>query len=407
MRGSSRLSARSEQAAPLAAARLSGFYAAAFLVNGIQLPFWPVWLAARGLGPREIAFLFAAAIWAKVATAPAIGMIADRLGQRRAVMAALAAAALAAYLGLFWTAGLAALLALNLLALTAQSALMPLGDAVALGFSRTRTLDYGRVRVWGSVSFILASLVAGRVLAASSSERVLPLVLGASTLLLLACLGVPALPESNRGAQRAAWHSLGGVAANPRFWGVVATAAALQASHQVYYGFGTLYWRSLGFSDTAVGWLWAEGVLAEIVLFWQGGRLVARLGPAGLMALGGAAGVVRWTLAAALPGLPAAAALQLLHALTFGASHLGTMYFLSRIIVPESAAGAQTIYAAVSSGFGGGLVMLAAGALYALYGGHAYLFMALLSAIGLAGAVRLGRPPPSRRTPATDRTSDA
>ncbi len=191
-----------------------------------------------------------------------------------------------------------------------------------------------------------------------------------------------------RGAGR---RGIGAVASSPRFWGVVVTAAALQTSHQVYYGFGTLYWRSLGFSDAAVGWLWAEGVVAEIVLFWQGRRLVGRFGPAGLMAFGGGAGIVRWTLAGVLPGLPAAAALQLLHALTFGASHLGTMYLLSRIVPPEAAAGAQTIYAAASSGLGG-LVMLAAGVLFALYGGHAYFFMALLSAAGLAGAVRLGGP---------------
>lgn len=387
---SSRPPARSTGLAGLPAARLSGFYAAAFLVNGIQLPFWPVWLAARGLGPRDIALLFAAAIWAKLAVTPVIGMIADRLGRSRAVMTALAATALAAYVALLPAAGFLCLFVFNLAALTAQSALMPLGDTVALAFSRTRDLDYARVRVWGSISFILAALAAGEILAATSAKAVLPLVLGASTLLLLACRAMPASPDRMvRGAGR---RGIGAVASSPRFWGVVVTAAALQASHQVYYGFGTLHWRSLGFSDAAVGWLWAEGVLGEIVLFWQGRRLVGRFGPAGLMALGGGAGIVRWTLAGVLPGLPAAAALQLLHALTFGASHLGTMYLLSRIVPPEAAAGAQTIYAAVSSGLGGGLVMLAAGVLFALYGGHAYFFMALLSAAGLAGAVRLGGP---------------
>src|SRR5437763_17180155 len=70
----------------------------------------------------------------------------------------------------------------------------------------------------------------------------------------------------------------------------IPAASALQASHRVCCGFGTLYWRSLDFSDTAVGWLWAEGVLAEILLFWQGRRLLARLGPIGLMVLGGVDG---------------------------------------------------------------------------------------------------------------------
>ena len=179
------------------------------------------------------------------------------------------------------------------------------------------------------------------------------------------------------------------VAGDPRFWIFVATASALQASHQVYYGFGSLYWRSLGFSQTTIGWLWAEGVIAEILLFWQGRSLLLGLGPIGLMALGGLAGIIRWSLAGLVVSLPAIAALQLLHALTFAASYLGAMHFLLRAVPPSAAASAQTIYAAVSSGLGGGLVMMAAGALYAGYGGRAYLFMAVLSAAGLAGTLQL------------------
>ena len=55
------------------ALRLSVFYAASFLIVGIQLPFWPVWLAGKGLGVQQIATVFAAALWAKVAVTPAIG----------------------------------------------------------------------------------------------------------------------------------------------------------------------------------------------------------------------------------------------------------------------------------------------------------------------------------------------
>jgi MFS transporter, PPP family, 3-phenylpropionic acid transporter len=359
-------------------------------VTGAQLPFWPVWLAARGLSAREIGTVFAAAIWAKVIAIPAIGAVADRLG-RRPVMGMLAATALATYVALWPIAGFWLLLSLNLVALTAQSALMPLGDSVTLALSRTAGLDYGRIRVWGSLSFIFSSLGAGVVLTRASGERVLPLVIGTSALLMLACRilpsidspGGPGFVRSSRGA------GIRQIAGDPRFWIFVASASALQASHQVYYGFGSLYWRSLGFSQATIGWLWAEGVVAETLLFWQGRRLLLRLGPVGLMALGGLAGIIRWGLAGLMVSLPALAALQLLHALTFGASYLGAMHFLSRAAPPAAAASAQTIYAAVSSGFGGGLVMIAAGALYAAYGGYAYLFMAAVSAAGLVGTWRL------------------
>lgn len=387
-----RLIAPPESSRP--AARLSAFYAAAFLVTGAQLPFWPVWLAARGLDANEIGAVFAAAIWAKLVAMPAIGALADRFGRRR-VMGVLAASAFAAYIALSPAAGFWPLLSLNLVALTAQSALMPLGDTISLALSRSEGLDYGRVRVWGSVSFIFASLGAGLVLAHSSGEPVLPLVLGASALLMLACRALPSSDVPPRGAilMRVRGAGIRQVVSDSRFWVFIATASALQASHQVYYGFGSLYWRSLGFSPTTIGWLWAEGVVAEILLFWQGRRLLQRLGPVGLMALGGLAGIVRWSLAGLVISLWAVSALQVLHALTFGASYFGAMHFLSRTVPPAAAASAQTLYTAISSGAGGGLVMIAAGALYSAFGGHAYLFMAALSAAGLFGALWLRRGP--------------
>lgn len=379
------------------ALRLGAFYAASFLVVGVQLPFWPAWLAERGLDAQQIAFVFAAAIWAKVIATPALGALADRLGRRRAVMVALAGTAVVGYAALWPAAGFWPLLGLNLIAGVAQSALMPLGDSITLAAVRDHRLDYGKVRVWGSVSFILAAVTSGWVLALASptalaGNKVLLLVLLASGVLFLACIGVPAMEPLSRGRSR--WAALAGLAGDRRFWLFVVSAAALQASHQLYYGFGTLYWRQLGFSDTVIGALWAEGVVAEIALFWLSAPLVARLGPFGLMTIGGVAGIVRWSLIGVVPGLAAAAALQLLHAGTFGASHLGAMHFMARRVPPQASASAQSLYAALSAGLGSGLVMLAAGWLYSTFGGHAYPFMALLSAAGLFGVWRLRRAAP-------------
>jgi PPP family 3-phenylpropionic acid transporter len=374
--------------------RLGAYYAAVFLIVGIKSPFWPVWLAGRGFGAREIAALYAAAIWVNVATTPAIGALADRLGRRRAAMVVLCAVAILGYAAMWNAYSFWLLLGLTLVTATAQTALMPLGDSITLAAVRERGIDYGRVRVWGSVSFILAAMVSGTVLSRSAlggagGNAVLVLVLIASALLFAACLAVPAgVGEPARASRRT---GLGEVARDRRFWRFVAIAAALQASHQVYYGFGTLYWRSLGFSDAMIGVLWAEGVVAEIVLFWLGGRLLARVGPLGLMIAGGAAGIVRWGLMGLVPGLLPALALQLLHALTFGATHLGAMNYLSRTVPPGAAASAQALYSGASSGIGSGLVMLGAGALYAKFGGGAYLFMTVLSALGLAGALSLAR----------------
>ena len=77
-------------------------------------------------------------------------------------------------------------------------------------------------------------------------------------------------------SKRARCAALAGFAGDRRFWVFVISAALLQASHQLYYGFGTLYWRGLGFSDTVIGGLWAEGVVAEILLLRRCYRLFRR-----------------------------------------------------------------------------------------------------------------------------------
>jgi MFS transporter, PPP family, 3-phenylpropionic acid transporter len=377
------------------AARLSAYYAAIFLVVGIKTPFWPVFLAGRGLGASEIAIVFAAAIWFNVVATPLVGALADRLGRRRAVMVALAGAAVAAYAGLWRAAGFWPLLSLSLLGAAGQAALMPLGDSITLAAVRDAGIDYGRVRVWGSVSFIVAAAASGWWLTRPGAEAlganaVLALLLAASILVLLACFAVPAAsPGAARLHSRRA--EIWALARDGRFWHFVAANAAIQASHQVYYGFGTLHWRSLGFSDATIGALWAEGVVAEIALFWGGRHLLTRLGPLGLIMVGGAAGIVRWSLMGVLPGLLPAVALQLLHALTFGATHLGAMNYLSRTVPPSAAASAQTLYSGTSAGIGSGIVMLGAGALYGSFGGRAYIVMAALAAAGLLGAAQLAR----------------
>ena len=339
-----------------------------------------MWLAGRGLDAQQIALLFAAGIWAKIVATPLIGAVADRLGQRRGVMAVLAAIACLAYAVLWPEWGFWGLLWLSLAAGVAQSALMPLGDSMTLAAVRGSGLDYGRIRVWGSLSFIVAAIGSGALLGGSSSPAM------PGNMVLAACCWTPPAPAATG---RVRWAALGRFAADRRFWLFVASGAALQSSHQLYYGFGTLYWRELGFTDSVIGALWAEGVVAEIMLFWYSAPLVARLGPLGLMALGGIAGIARWSLLGIVPGLAAAAVLQLLHGLTFGASHLGAMHFMARSVPPGAAASAQSLYAAVSAGLGSGLVMLVAGALYSAYGGEAYLFMAVLSAAGLVGIAAL------------------
>ena len=359
--------------------RLAFFYAAMFSLGGVQLPFWPAWLAGRGLSASEIGVMLALGQWVKLAANPLAGIAADRRAAPRRVMLALGLGAVVGFALLLPARGFILLLLAGTLTAACVSALLPLGDHLALAAAYAGKLDYGRVRLWGSLGFIFATLLADRLIEARGAEAVAPLLIGAAALIAVACAGLPASGNASPAARDSSWRWL----ARPSFVAFLAAAALIQGSHAVYYGFGTLYWQRLGIADDTIALLWVEGVVAEILLFYWGVPLLRRLGPHGLLALGGGAGVMRWTLTGFAAGAPALALLQLLHGLTFGAAHLGAMHFLARSLPAGQAATAQALYASVV-GIGQGLLMLLAGVLYGALSGRAFLAMAAVAAAGAA-----------------------
>jgi MFS transporter, PPP family, 3-phenylpropionic acid transporter len=365
--------------------RLALFYAAIFSVFGVELPFWPVWLSTRGLSATEISMLLALGQWIKVVTNPLAGIAADRSGKPRRVMIALSLGAIAGFALCLHARDFPSLLLVGTFVGICLSALIPLGDNVAMAAAEFGRLNYGRVRLWGSLGFILATLATGRLLEHRDADMLLYLMIIGSTLTLATVTALPQPPTLLRAVQPSGWRSL----ITPRFLVFLAAATLIQGSHSVFYVFGTLHWKSLGLSDGTIAALWVEGVVAEIALFFWGAQLLRRVQPLGLLALGGTAGLLRWTLTAfiATPGL--LGLVQVLHAFTFAAAHLGAMHHLARTVPPAQAATGQTLYAASVGGLGAGLIIMLAGPLYAAVDGRAYLAMAALAAAGAAATLPL------------------
>jgi len=370
------------------AIRLAFFYAAVFAMIGIHVPFWPVWLAAKGLGPADIGVIIAASLGVKVVFNPLIAHVADRRGQRRPIMVMLATLSFVAFALFGWTDGFGPILGVSVLFFAVWSPLMPLGESLAMlsGQGGGKELDYGRVRLWGSLSFIAGAVGAGTLLAAHPPEIIYWILLASLALVAAVTLALPAtVAPAATGKRFAAIEVL----RDSRFRLFLAATALIQASHGVYYGFGTLNWQAQGYSETVIGWLWAEGVVAEIILFAFGVRLVGGMGPAKLIALGGLAGAVRWSVTGLTPGLGILVVMQALHALTFAATHLGAIYFISRRVPPALSASAQGLYSAMVMGLALGLAMLLSGKLFGFYGAGAYQAMAAMAALGTVAAVLL------------------
>lgn len=374
--------------------RLSAFYAAVFLVAGTKLPFLPVWLEWRGLTLAEISVVAAAPLFARIVVTPAIALAADRWGDHRAALIVLAWTALALLAVLTQAHRFPAILALTLLVAVAWTSIMPLAETVAMAGVRAQGLDYGRMRLWGSLSFIAASFAGGwAIVAAGPGAAVWLMVAGAAGTLAAAYL-LPASDRQKLAAKTTPPVTRADIVALVTSGGFVVFLMAVgltQAAHAVFYTYGTVHWRAQGISAGWAGVLWAIGVTVEIGLFAFSGSVVRWRGPALLIAAGGLAGVVRWSAMAFDPPLAALMVLQALHGLTYGATHIGAVHYISASVPPALAGTAQALYASVTAGIAMGLATLLAGQLYVASGALAYLAMAVLSLIGLAAGLVLLR----------------
>lgn len=364
--------------------RISAFFAASFIPFGVQIPFYPVLLAGRGQDAAAIAVITTVPIVLRLTTASWLGSFADRLGDRRRAIVLYAAVALAACVALgpardFWS-----LLVVTAAMSAAWNGILPVTDALATGAVRRGEAVYGRMRVWGSAAFVVGNLVAGRVVALWGEYGIWCFMVFGFAAQFLVAFALPrdraeaAEPKQREGMIA----GMKAVAADRRLMAVLIGAAVMQSSHAMLYGFSSLHWAALGFSGDEIGVLWAMGVSGEIALFTFSGLVLPRLGARGLVMLGGIGGVVRWSLFPLLgDDLLVWAGLQLLHATTFAASHLGTMAVIGRSVDDRRAATAQGMMVSIN-GLAMALATIASGPLYTRYGGGGFAAMAVLSAVG-------------------------
>jgi MFS transporter, PPP family, 3-phenylpropionic acid transporter len=377
------------------AIRVALLFAAVFVISGIQLPYLPVWLDWVGLRPREIAAITAAPTIVRVTVTPAIAFAADRAGNHRRFLVVLAWIGLGAAFALAQCASFWPILILAVVLATAIAAVMTLAETVAMGGVRGAGLDYGRMRLWGSLSFIAAGFGGGLAMDRFGAGAVVWLVAGGTALTLLAAV---ALPRSSAGGAQAAQTARArirladalGLVRSPVFGAFLLAAGATQAAHAAFYTFGTLRWAAQGYSGAWAGALWAIGVAVEIGLMAFSGAVVRRVGAAELIVLGAAVSVLRWLAMGLDPPLAALVALQALHGVTFGATHIGAFYLMTQTIAERQAGTAQALYASIT-GIAMGSAMLLSGQLYPLYGGRTYWAMAALAALGLAASLALRR----------------
>jgi len=361
--------------------RLASLYAGLFVLSGIQMPFLPVWLKGKGVDPGMVGVVVAMPMIVRALATPLVARAVDR---RDAVRAAIMLASCVSVLGLVLV-GLAdtalAILITYMFASLASTPVLPLTEAYALKGLGALGRAYGPVRLWGSAAFIAGNFAAGFAADIVPARDLIWLIVAASVLIALASLTLPPLSTHARAVEDETSAARKGLLSDPVFIALLLAASLIQASHAVFYGFSALQWRAAGLNGTAIAALWALGVIAEMVLFAGQGRLPPFVTPT-ILLMGGALGaLLRWLIMALDPPTSLLPWVQLLHALSFGATHLGTLMLLVRITPANQGATAQA-YLAIALSLTMAGAMALSGVLYEDFGSRAYAAMALAALAG-------------------------
>jgi len=374
----------------ITAIRLSGYGAAYFFAAGALMSYWPVWLRDRGVQDAEIGTLYMSRQLVSVGATLLVGVVAHRLGNARGVILALAAAATLLMTGYQFAYGFLAILAVSLVWGGVWAPTMALYDGVLVNETRARGFNYGSLRLWGSLAFILGAVLCGVAVDRNGPAWVLYVGFSGIVLLVPLALLLPKAEAHHRDARRAPFGMLDLLSSPPFLLFMVATGLC-QASHAVLYSFGTLTWRAAGIDDVTISLLWGQSVAVEILLMLGSGRLLRRLGVCGMLGFALACAMVRWLGMAFTTELAALVFLQALHAGSFAACHLGAMAFMQRALPASGVALGQSVYYALGTGAAQAVIFQLAGLLYAGFGQKAFLGMFAVSAVGMMALIALAR----------------
>ena len=362
-------------------------YAAMYAAYGVSSPFLPAFVTERGLRPEDLGFVLAAGTAIRLIAAPLAGRIADRLQALRMVLVVCIALAGAVTLGYLPAHGFALLLGLTLLHAAFLAPMTVLADALALGGSKAGAFEYGWVRGAGSAAFIAGILLSGQLVGAYGLTAI---IWSQALLLVAAALAATRIPELPHEARRAPAGGTLALLRIARFRHLVLAAALILGSHAMHDAFAVIRWTAAGVSASSASMLWALAVLAEVVVFFAAGpALIARLTPAGAIALAALAGMLRWAVMAQTATLPALVLVQPLHGITFALLHLACMRLIAGVVPAGLEATAQAIYATVGIGAATALLTFLSGFLYAQGGARGFWVMCALCAAALPVAWKL------------------
>lgn len=354
--------------APLPSLRHRGlahgaYWFLAMSMAGVMLPYFALYLREEaGLSGTQIGAVLASMPLVGMATQPLWGAVADRSGLRARVLVLLCLGSATGYLAIGAADGFPALLAATAFCALSARALIPLSLSVSIPAFADHAHAFGFVRALGTLGFTAAMFGLPALLARGTAPPDLALLFPAAAALAVAA-GVAALALPGGGAlalrsQPGEWRSL--ARNGPYLRLLVLCAGAFLFQNGPIELFPVLV-RARGGDLESIRTFWLWMLAPEVVLVALLGTALARFSPRSLLALGLAAGGLRWLGTAAVGSLAWMGPLQALHAVVVLGLMIGAPLYLDAAVPPQLRSTAQAGFAVVSVGIGGTLSSLLSG----------------------------------------------
>ena len=360
--------------------RLSGFYFCYYAIVGTFMPYWSLYLQAQGFSFSEIGVLSSIAIITRFFAPFIWGWVADKSGRRMLlVRIATWMEAVVWFLIFVIPNDFQSVALLMLIFSFFQNAILAQFEGVTLFWlGEKREALYGKVRKWGSIGFIIGVFSIGAILEVVNISM-LPI--------LLLCIAFSAFiwsftiqePSTAPKAQKQL-ESLLPMLKRPEIACLFIIEFVMLFAQAPFYSFYSNYLKAAGFSTTLIGFLWASGVVAEIIMFAYANRLLMKFSWRHLVMVCLLATGLRFILVGCFAhSLLMQFISQCMHAFSFGLFHMVAM----RIIFSHFSAGqqgrAQALYSTMW-GLGVATGSLLAGNYWQLLSGEIIFIVAGLSA---------------------------
>lgn len=365
--------------------RLSGFYFFYFAFVGAMAPFWGLYLKSLEFNAFQIGVLMSLLQVMRIFAPNIWGMAADRSGKRVAIVQLAVGLSLASFVAVFFGTSFAWLFVTMSLMSFFWSASLPLVEATTLSHLGEKTSKYGRIRLWGSVGFVVAVIGLGYLFDYVAIRWLLWAVLGVLAALLLFSRHIPeaaVLPHHTD--HLPIWH----IIRRPEVLAFIGAGFLMAAAHGPYYTFYSIYLVDHGYAKSSVGLLWSLGVVCEIGVFLWMPHLLRHVTLKQVLLASFALAVLRFLMIGWGVGWVAVVVIaQLLHAATFGAYHSAAVEVVHRFFKGRHQAQGQALYNSFSFGAGGTLGGLYSGMTWETLGADMTFTMAAACALGALGLV--------------------